>query len=426
MFLLIIFLCIFSLWPFYIEIRVAESVGLNPQRIWLAILVLFAGFCFLIAPKTRMFVLEKYREHKILFAACALYSMIRLISGVSNSSVSFFIAAYEVVSNILLMFVAMMSVRTVKDARSVFLALISCGLLVSVYAIFERQFEYNLFSQFADPETRAGFTAIMDKTRDGAYRAQSTFEHPLSLSQFLVIIAPLALIFYRSRRWFLISTAAFCSMVLAAFFTGSRSALVAPLGAVLVAVTVFAYHKYKSKGSGAGGFALMLIATLSLLFSLLVLPSLILGQGSQSQSASTATRFAQMQNGYVAIKNRPILGYGPGGASAVIMRIGDTTAGAQTIHRETTDNLFLTRVVESGIPSLVLYLIIIACVMRIGAREIYTEDKSERRLRVLLFLSVVSGALTMLVLSIFTVLPLLFVMFGVVLGLERVGSKGKA
>ena len=276
-----------------------------------------------------------------------------------------------------------------------------------------------MFSQFADPDTRAGLTALMDKTRDGAYRVQSTFEHPLSLSQYLVIIAPLALIFYRSKTWFLLSLTSFSLIVLAALFTGSRSALVAPLGATLVAVTFLAYHKYKVRGSGAGGFIVMLVASISLLLALLVLPSIILGEGSQSQSASTATRLAQLQNGYIAVKNRPLLGYGPGKASAVIMSTGDTDAGAQTIHRETTDNLFLTRVVESGIPSLLLYLMIIFCVIRTGARDVYVEDPGERRLRIMLLVSVVSGALTMLILSIFTVLPLLFVVFGITLAISR-------
>ncbi|GEM_PF-6765974 len=421
--LLIMYLSMFSLWPFYIDIRIADSVGLNPQRLALAVLIVFALFAFMADPSTRRHLISLQRAFPLLFVACIIYSLIRLASGAANGAASFFIAAYEVVSNIALIFVSIIAVRSLNDARLLFLALITCGLAVSAYAIIERYQGHNLFSQFADPDTRAGFTAIMDKTRDGAYRVQSTFEHPLSLSQYLVIIAPLALVFIRSKKWFLLSGVSFLCMLAAAAFTGSRSALVAPVAALLVASTVAAYFKFKARGSGAGGFALLLVASLSLVVALLVLPSIILGQGSQSQTASTTTRLAQIQNGYIAVKSRPLLGYGPGRASAVIMSTGDTETGAQTIHRETTDNLFLTRVVESGIPSLFLYLSIILITLRTGAKSIYTLESSERRLRYLLFVSTASGALTMLILSIFTVLPVLFVMFGVIIAISRTDVK---
>lgn len=423
--LLITYLVLFSLWPFYIDLRIADSIGVNPQRVALALLIFASLVAFTADRGVRIKGLQQIKRYRALVVALVAYSVLRLVSAAPVSTASLLIAIYEIMSNVALLLVALVYIRNADEARPVFLTLVCCGLLLAGYAVLERSAGSNFFAQYANTETRAGWTAALIKLRDGIYRVQATFEHPLSLVQYLVVVAPFATLFLKNRTWFLLSLIALPFMAVAAIFTGSRSALVAPVAGALVTLAVSAYGRYKRHKSRSALLGLTVAVVFAAIVSSTAFIDLLTGVGSSSQAASSATRIAQVQNGLIAIKNKPFLGYGPGQASAVIMNVGETASGSQTIFRETTDNLFLTRAIESGIPALAIYIYIIFTVLRTSARSVIQSATGSRAINLALLTSTVAGALTMVILSIFTVLPLLFVVFGMALGLAPMSDASR-
>lgn len=154
-----------------------------------------------------------------------------------------------------------------------------------------------------------------------------------------------------------------------------------------------------------------------------------IGGESESQSASSATRLVQLNNGFIAIAQKPLFGYGPGEGSRVIMGVGESQSGGETVYVETTDNLFLSIAVESGLPALIAYLLMIFRVLKMSSRGVLGAVRREgREVNTAIFASLIAGVTLMAVLSIFTILPLFFILMGATVGLyepRSAGSEGR-
>src|SRR5690606_5711743 len=115
---------------------------------------------------------------------------------------------------------------------------------------------------------------------------------------------------------------------------------------------------------------------------------------------------------------RPLLGYGPGNAASVVVTIGETEADSALMYVGSLDNLFLTKMVEFGIPSLLLFTFLLGYIfVSSGKQFLCASEIKAKRLAAATVLSIVSGIASMAILSIFTVLPLLFIVMGI--GLAR-------
>jgi len=415
--LLAAYVCALSLWPPYADLRLSQSISLNPSRVILAILIscFFVSLAQSQSYRTRAF--QAFRRHKFLIWLITLYCAIRILSGLIYGARPTFLALHEVASTMLLMIVAMASVRHLRDTRIIFFCMVACLLIVGIYAVLEYCVGGNFLVQFADPTTKMGSTAIFDKTRDGTYRAQSVFEHPLSLAQFLVIIVPIAYVFFRNKKWFLLASLSIAVAVVAAVLTGTRTALIAPMLAAAILGCISMYGRYKE-----GRLRIIHVLAIAALlgFVLIWVPRMILGTTGQ-QSGSTSTRIAQIHNGLLAAKDRPLIGYGPGNAASVVVTVGETEADSALMYGGSLDNLFLTKMVESGIPSVLLFILIMGYVFGSSARQfLCAPDLKAKRMAAAIVLSVVSGIASMAILSIFTVLPLFFVVMGI--GLARPAS----
>lgn len=420
---LIVFIGVFSIWPFYIDVRLHENIGINPQRL---VLVLTALFFILVLTTTKGFIRTigsawwRNPDGRAIFFALSAYTVLRLVSSVIAGPYSIFIFSNELIANAFVMLIAGAVYRDYADARRFVLFLIALGVIVSFYAILERITQQNFLVSFADVNTRAGFTAATEKIRNGVYRSQATFEHPLSLVQYLAMIIPL--LYLLIRRFGALVVFPFTVIGSALYFTGSRSAVIA-IFLSIVAMIAIAIHAGLRERSGRTKKGTLLTA-LFLLYGVLLIGGATLindavSGDSESHTASTTTRVAQINNGLLAIARRPIFGYGPGEASRIIMHVGETESGADTIYRETTDNLFLTRAVESGVPSLIALLYLIYKVLKLAIQSsISNPDRKVRVLNIALFGSLLSGVTLMSVLSIFTVLPIFFILMGILVGVN--------
>lgn len=418
---------VFSLWPFYVDIRIQENVGINPQRLILIVI----GFLFIVSIALlkgfERRAASVWRENRDIFLPVFIYGCLRLAAGVLGGAYSFVTVINELVGNLFLMFVSAIVFRDAAHFRRFLICVAWCAGIVAAFAVFERILEYNFLTRFADESTKAGFTALSDKVRDGVYRVQSTFEHPLSLTQYLAMTIPL-LYALRSRVGVLIFPVALL-LGAALWFTGSRSALVALFLSVVAIVILWAHGRYRNQTSRQGRNKYLSILTALYVVVAVggvgMVGSAIVGEGSDSQSASSVTRLVQINNGLIAVTQKPFLGHGPGEGSRVIMGIGETAAGGETVYKETTDNLFLTILVESGVPSLLVYLLMIKRVMSLVASNVVgARDKVAMAMNASLFAALLAGVTLMSILSIFTILPLFFILMGAAVGVNRRGEVG--
>lgn len=428
---LLIFVAVFSLWPFYIDIRLQENVGLNPQRIILLLAVVFFLVSFFLTRRFSGFLARFWRENYRVMNLMLMYGVFRLIAAALAGSYSILTVLNELIGNLFLMFIASLVFRTPESFRRLALYVTVCATAVSVFAIVERLMEYNFLAQFADVSTKAGFTAASEKIRDEVFRVQATFEHPLSLVQYLAMAVPLLYVFHRRLSVFIFPLVGLMGGAL--WFTGSRSALVALFLSAVAIVILWAHSRYRAQSRRRG--KRQFFSALVVLYSFVVIGggglivSGMIGGESESQSASSATRLVQLNNGFIAIAQKPLFGHGPGEGSRVIMGVGESQSGGETVYVETTDNLFLSIAVESGLPALIVYLLMIFRVLKMSSHGVLGAARREgREVNTAIFASLIAGVTLMAVLSIFTILPLFFILMGAAVGLyepQAVGSDRK-
>lgn len=422
--LLQIYIFIFVLWPFYIDIRVQENLGVNPQRIFLIFVLFFWITAFFVYPSIRKNFFDIFDKNKKTMCFLFFYFLCRLLSVVFNASAySASIFLYETLSELSLFLFVCTSLRSYKEIKGVVFVLFFCAVVLAFLSVFEWAYQANFFSQFADPSTKAGMTASLIKVRDGNYRVQGTFEHPLTLVQFFVTVFPLGYYFFykKSANKIFVAAAGFL-ILLAMYFTYSRSAVVALLFSFCI--VFFIKLKVMENNIYDGRKRILLSVFRKIFFVLFVVGGVgvivaMSSGGSDSENASATTRLFQMKNGWLAIKNKPFVGFGPGEAIRVIMDTGDRVSEAEKIWNETVDNLFLTKMIESGIPALLFYVFFLISVQLKLFKYAVTEEicSNERNLAVAILASLSGGFISMSILSIFTALPIYFCILGLAVGL---------
>jgi len=234
-------------------------------------------------------------------------------------------------------------------------------IVIALYACVERVIGKNILVSLAPRNDE--FSSIVNsmgssRIRDGQFRAQGTFEHPLLLAEFASVAAcfAVAYVVWPGRSMFLrlVAAAAFLGAMVSAYLSGSRSSyisLVAGIGAVVV-LRVFGAQIGKSLSSMVfvRRLAIMLLGGLTLAGALIVLPYIAKGNSFADQ-ASSEGRLVMLKTGLPVIASSPFFGEGPGtGASIAGLRVRDDLV--------TLDNYLLAITLESGIPSLLLFIAI--------------------------------------------------------------------
>jgi O-antigen ligase len=236
------------------------------------------------------------------------------------------------------------------------------AVVISGYAGVEWIMKKNILLQFIPSgKDFAEFQAALalSRLRDGFFRAQSTFEHPLLLAEFsamAVCFGMAAMLWpHKSRAFRVFGGVTLISAIAAAFFTGSRSALitVAAGGGMVIMLWIFA-PKQPITSSKPTFRKISFMMTLTAALAIALPAATLLSQGkSQSEITSTAARIQMLELGLPSIQEHPLLGTGPGTAGMVAGIL--TGSGVRTL-----DNYFLAITIESGVPALLLLL---ACLL---------------------------------------------------------------
>lgn len=428
--LLAIFLFAFGVIPFYLDIRLHENVGLNPQRLLVLGMLGLAALCTLGSEGARSRINLSIHNNKNIYMAIAVYLLFRVSSFAANpSQYSFFILLNEVMMNFFILLYSAVFIDSAKKIKILLFVLIVSALYVSVFGIAEGLLSENIFRGFANTATQTGEIAAQIKMRDGHYRAQSTFEHPLALSQYLIIVMPLLLVMASNRLWRGVVFFVFLPIFLfGAYLTYARSVFVCIFIAVILASLSIIKLKYLMGASSSIRQAYYALHRFTIFAGFLVLVGAIIylsSGGTDTQQSSTATRLVQLTNGVMGIKESPLLGHGIGNAKKVIIGIGNTVSGSDAVWNETIDSYYLGSALDSGLPALFAYIAIFFFAARMMYRISVNKvvNKSTRRMARALCSSIAAGCASMSVLSIFTILPILFALIGFSISLNTLSKR---
>jgi hypothetical protein len=418
--LLLAYVVFYILWPFYIDLKIAPGVGLNPQRLVSATIAIMVVIIFFLKPTVFSPLATGFKRRKLFFTSLICYFVWRIVTAFSaNFSASFSFAIYEILSYLIIFFGFWVFILNTNKINQYLKVLMWITLTLTIIGIAEYMIGSNMFAQFATSDNRIAISSS-EILREGGHRVKTTFEHPLTLVQFLAIVLPLMLvsgkhIFNNLTRWLIL----FCCITLLAL-TKSRSALIF----LIITASYYYFILYiSSKGEEKRTrlatvvfFAFIVTATATLLFTM---DEDLFGR---SLFESTA-RMAQLLNGLVAITESPYFGYGPGlRAGELVYDIASSSRSAAQMwesNASTVDNRFLSIALESGLPALILFLTFSLYAL-INSHNLLIQAGrmgiKGHHWRLLLgsSLSCIGTLTTMMILSIFTVHSLYFISLSIV------------
>ena len=295
--------------------------------------------------------------------------------------------------------------------------IVASSLLVATAGLIEAFMQRNYFVQFAsggDSQAVADAlkTIAFDKTRDGVFRAQSTFDHPIVFAQFIAAVVPLAVFiafFERSLIWRLIGFLVVPIGVFAIIKSGSRSGVVSLAVALTFAGAFIWLRSITSKGFWKVlALAALPVLTVGIVIGYLVVQELIIGR-SNSEAGSSSVRLKMVWDSVSALYESPLWGFGHGMALLKAGVISGHTGVA------TLDSLLLTIALDSGYFGLSLFLIAIV-VFTIKSSFAAVKLRSEEGARVgMLAASVLALIATFAGLSIVNNMTLLWLLIAIAL-----------
>lgn len=357
LYLLCLYLFFLVVWPRYAFFRLPGLPGLSPPRlIQLSVLLLWV-YLIIKSDGFRERAIERFRlagPFVIMLGAFVVLKFFSVfVSDFTMQSAKGWLN--ELISFYLLFFITVSVVESSEDFYSILKSLTLAFLAVCFVGLYEFYIGRNVFFGFVDVDSDYLYEVLRDKERAGAYRIQSTFSHPLALSEYAVMTMPLVAILFFWGKINLFRVSAFIFLLaLGAFIvlkTGSRSGL----GAFL-AITIFSFSLVcireivRQKSAVATGFYFLILigiigcAAIGTYF----ISDILVGRTLREYN-SGMVRIEMWRHGLHLAAESPILGYGQDMAAAVLGFTG--RGGVLTI-----DSYYLSILLESGFIGLFLYV----------------------------------------------------------------------
>jgi O-antigen ligase len=353
-----------ALWPTYMLIKVGSLPTLDARRI-VAGLSIVTMFFFMISRKSDNTENSgAMRELKIGSALVCIYALWRFMSCIVSPApiASFITILWELIYYYSMFFVGALFFGRTSIQTWIMTVFMGLALLISIYAGIEWLMGKNLLLQFAPTgEEFAEFrkSLALSRLRDGFFRAQATFEHPLLLAEFSVMavcFSTAAILWSdKTRSVRFLASVTLIAAIAAALFSGSRSALISVLigGGGILMLRLFS-PKQLILGSQSFFRKMLFVMVIIGMVGIAVPTVMLIAAGkSNSEISSTQGRIYMLEQGLESIKNNPVLGTGPGTAGEIAGLL--TGSGLTTL-----DNYFLAVAIDSGIPALLLLL---ACLL---------------------------------------------------------------
>jgi polysaccharide biosynthesis protein PslJ len=211
----------------------ALPFDLEPYRLVVALVLLAWSTSLLIDPRVTW--VRTPLDAPLLIVVAAVFISVVTNPGRVNETSAHAIKSLTFFASFILVYFCLTSII---DARSQIVTLLRTiawgGFVVAIAALYERRTGFNIFNHYAEVFPFLDFEgALGDTTRGVRLRAYASSDNPIALGALFTILIPVAFYFAqttRKRRWWMVQL----TLVLGAFATGSRTAIVMMLAIALV------------------------------------------------------------------------------------------------------------------------------------------------------------------------------------------------
>jgi O-antigen ligase len=344
------------LWPGYLLAKFPGLPTVDPRKIITGGGIVVLTYLLLSKKELSLVWRDLPKQAKTLTYLVSVLLAWRVAScAASESPIAAFISVvWEFVYFYSLFFVAIFMFGKSHQQELYRWVLISVGLLEALYAVIERVSMTNILLDITPriPENAVYFAgAAVSRWRDGSFRAQGTFPHPLLLSEFGAFMACMSasMVLFaskRSSRWIgLVGCAAGCTCILV---SGTRTGFIAA-GAGMSIIGIAWIVSRMGRNNGYGKRFLFALFTIgALVISVPTITLLSEGQ-TASEKSSSSGRQMMFQRGIPAALESPLLGEGPGSAIGIAgLRGGNNVL--------TLDSYWLALAIDSGLIVLLLMM----------------------------------------------------------------------
>ncbi|UGQ47643.1 O-antigen ligase family protein [Massilia endophytica] len=360
LFLLLGLLATLNLWPPYVIYRFGGLPALSPIKLaWLALLVL-GGYWVLSSKEMMQRVKDRCRSHKLLVLLVPTLMAWRILTSAMGEQPipQVLTMVTDVLSCYIFFFIVLAVLRDAGDVHRMLSLLVVVAVAQALLASYESMVRHTLFDRFISvsaEDSAVQMDIIRQKFRDGRYRAQGTFEHPMVLAEFMGMMVPLAAALFVTtrKRWMRWGSAAF--LPLAVFVigaSGSRSGFAVLMAGALLAAILWLMPRRQLHGGSSRG--VLLLAAIALLLPVILgvgyvvlqeVMAMVAGR-TASEVSSSMMRVLMMERGIPLVMDEPLFGYG-GGMGAIKLGFYDGT-------RFNIDNYWLGLSLDAGLVGLVL------------------------------------------------------------------------
>lgn len=352
---LVLLVIILILWPTYFMAKIGGLPTIDPRKFMagggIAVLI------FILISRSDL--AKTWKEYptktKLLAWTIGILALLRIAAAMTSTQApmaSLIMVMWEVVYYYSMFYVALFIFNTPRQQELFRVTLISLGIIEGFYAAFERVSTINFFMKIAPriPENADFFAGeAISRWRDGAFRAQGTFAHPLLLSEFGAFLACLSasMIFFSKRalsRY--IGLLGLFSGCLCVYVSGSRTGFLATGAGV--GIIGIAWICSLQREAASRRLMFVLLASAAIVVSIPAVTLLSSGK-TVSERHSSAARQIMVQRGLPSVVQHPVLGTGPGTAPSIAGILGGNNV-------LTLDSYLLAIGIDSGVPVLILFV----------------------------------------------------------------------
>lgn len=427
--LLWLLVALIHLWPPYVVYRLGSMPAINPTRLAWLMFLLPAAYFILSCQEPMARLRRRCAAHPVLVCAVLFLFAWRIISSAAGDQplAQIFLLGAEIISCYLIFFIVLAVLRDQRDVFRLLGVLLVAATVQAGLASYESFVRHTLFDRFIALSVDDAITmldTVREKFRDGHYRAQGTFEHPMVLAEFMAMMVPLAAALFltskaRLLRWL---SAGFIPLAIA-MIVASRSR--SGTAVLMVAVLLVGVLLLLPRGGRRRSTLLPLAAAMLLLPLLLPLAyfaaqelfALIAGR-SHSEASSTMSRVIMLERGIPLLAGHPFFGFGSG--------MGAAKLGFYDGVRFNIDNYWLGLALDSGVPGLLAFVTVFFCAIGLGLRIYRRRVDRAGTVAGLMAIALAMLVITKTVLSISSGLTLAYILIAAIIVLGEESEAGAA
>lgn len=417
-----LFVFIFAIWPHYSAFKISGMPAINPQRVLYGLMVLIWMFSIFYSKSMARLLRDRLatgRVEVLLLAFLLAWQLVTVFSSQEPIS-SLLIFVRELAVNVLIFFIVISIVRDEKDINKIFHFFAAGALIVALMAVAESFLKHNLFANWLPVTSEYQQWATSERIRGGMYRVQATFDNPLLLVDYLTFAFPIAVfIWLKSDRslYRLFGLLTTILIAVAMLKTGSRSAIVVLSAEVICLISLFSLRKIKTRKHSLMPYLTLIFLVASIGIATLAVPYLseiVVGRNANEIGSSTM-RMTMVERSMHVIEKQPILGYGINhGAETLGIKMG-----SQFNYIYILDNYYLTILLESGLPALVLFLALVILFVLRGLRMGIERVNDTGVLSIFLTVSLIGFLIVKIISSQTRVFSLMYLGFALLLVLSK-------